>query len=139
MELRLIVFLSTLLFLSSGFTQTINFNLNSEKEKLIVNILNDACVDSWCEGAVEINFKSVKYDMSSASYIIDAVTVQDDQNLLAHNPISFKCSIEDRSVVYQIINSTNLYDSKTSTAEAKLYQIVDKCVDQVLIPKLTYE
>ncbi len=122
--------------LAPGFVHAAELQLKAEKEELIVDILNDACADSWCEGPVEIKFETVNYDSGSGTYVIGASTVRDEKNIFAKKAREFKCVVKDSSIIKVIVNSTDLYDAKTSEAQEKLLALVDRCVDQQVTTKL---
>ncbi len=131
-KIMFLVVSSLLLFSAAASAQ----NLNVEDEKLIVDILNDICGDTWCEGPVEIDFKSVNYNDSRAGYVIRVSTLKDASNDLAQSVINFECTINDSSVIENLTSSKDLFDDKSVEARTKLMQQIDLCIDQKLMPQL---
>lgn len=137
MQTKGFVFLSVWLFFSSSFAQSLTFALSPKNENLVLDILNDACADSWCEGAVSLDFQKVEYDETTNSFNILGTTVQDSENIYAINSISFKCSHIEESIIHTLTSSKDLFDSRTTKATEKLFSLIDKCVDQEVTSKLS--
>ena len=137
MQTKYFLFLSAFLFLSSSFSQSLTSALSPKNEALILDILNDACVDSWCEGAVTIEFQKTEYDETTNSFSVLGSTVQDSENIYATNSISFKCSNVEGSLIQTLINSKDLYDTRATEAKERLFSQIDNCVDQEVTAKLS--
>lgn len=123
----------------SAFAKKVNAAFNHHDQKVILDYLNDACADAWCEGPVQISFKSVVFDVRTNSYIIFAKTIKEQGEDTSPEPISFNCVVKEASIIDQLKSSIDdQFTPESSKAREKLFTVISTCIDEKVLSKLIF-
>ncbi len=112
---------------------TLTNAISPVEEKKVLLLLNNFCGDTWCEGAYDIQFKSIQFDPSHKAYILAAATTADSSDESTVTSIPFNCEIVDAQIILDTLQTTD--GEKLYQAERQLFQIISSCIDTALYIK----
>lgn len=115
----------------------ISFGLNAsaeltdEQETIVIKELNDYCADSWCESAVEFNFKKIECSDQAATCDLYFTTQDNSTN---DQPIFDQmCEVKPFTRFEQmVVNQSALESGMITAADLKdgFIDQVDQCAEQ---------
>lgn len=103
--------------------------LDTHQEKIVLDLLNETCADSWCEGEYNIAFNAVR--TAPDSYLIDYTAADNDDRTSAQR--LYSCEVKNKALIEKII----LNDGRSTNdgSEAEIFEIIDHCLSRDLAPK----
>lgn len=111
-----------------------NLKLTPQQEKVVLDSLNDACGDAWCEGEFNLEFISVKFQNKNGyeNYVISLVA----QNTYDKDSakISVSCEIKNVQLIQDLV-TTDI--GHLGHIEAELSEDINSCLDEKLLPKIS--
>ncbi|MBC7465087.1 MAG: hypothetical protein H7256_03775 [Bdellovibrio sp.] len=108
-----------------SFALNASAELTHEEENVVIAELNNYCADSWCESAIEFNFKEIKCSDSTATCDLYFTT---QNNSTQDQPVFVQmCEVKPFTRFEQMVVDQAVFESGAITAAT----LKDGFVDQV--------
>ncbi|HWL86190.1 MAG TPA: hypothetical protein VNO21_10330 [Polyangiaceae bacterium] len=112
--------------LAADTTDTTPSDLSDEQSKLVRQLLDDVCGDSWCEGAYEWKFPKVVCDFAGGTCTLTFLATDRGPTPAANYWRS--CKVQDLTAFSDLVQTApNGYSSLTDP----FYDKVSACIDHI--------